>query len=237
MALLFEDLFKTWQANVKRGCDLQLKKTNRVSQFDAITVVMSMSRILTDGLQRALASGNWTLKRFKMERSGVTQILSRLSYVSALGMTTRITSQFEKTRKVSGPRSLQSSQWGMMCPSDTPEGEACGLVKNLALLSHITTDTAPQPIRNLLFALGCEEIAVLQGSDFCKGWSVFVNGVIIGVCMDKRNLVERFRKMRRAGRVSAFVGIYCDPNQNSINVSCDGGRICRPLVIVEKGIF
>lgn len=29
----------------------------------------------------------------------------------------------------------------MLCPSDTPEGEACGLVKNLALISHITTDS------------------------------------------------------------------------------------------------
>ena len=38
-------------------------------------------------------------------------------------MMTRVSSQFEKTRKVSGPRSLQPSQWGMICPSDTPEGE------------------------------------------------------------------------------------------------------------------
>ena len=28
----------------------------------------------------------------------------------------------------------------MMCPCDTPEGEACGLVKNLALLAHVTND-------------------------------------------------------------------------------------------------
>ena len=28
----------------------------------------------------------------------------------------------------------------MMCPADTPEGEACGLVKNLALLAHVTND-------------------------------------------------------------------------------------------------
>lgn len=61
-------------------------------------------------------------------------MLSRLSFIAALGHMTRITSQFEKTRKVSGPRSLQviynevsivtmkPSQWGMLCPSDTPEG-------------------------------------------------------------------------------------------------------------------
>ena len=31
-------------------------------------------------------------------------------------------------------------KWGMLCPCDTPEGEACGLVKNLALMTHVTTD-------------------------------------------------------------------------------------------------
>ena len=42
-------------------------------------------------------------------------------------------SQFEKSRKVAGPRALQPSQWGMICPADTPEGEQCGLVKCLGL--------------------------------------------------------------------------------------------------------
>lgn len=57
-----------------------------------------------------------------------------------------------RTAQVSGPRSIHSSQWGLVCPSDTPEGEACGLVKNVALMCHVTVemdDTALiQLIRN-----------------------------------------------------------------------------------------
>ena len=107
LSLLFEDLFKSWISNIKRAIDSQLKRANRTTQYDAATAVSGTSKFITDGLFRAISSGNWNVKRFKMERAGVTQVLSRLSYISALGMLTRISSQFEKTRKVSGPRALQ----------------------------------------------------------------------------------------------------------------------------------
>lgn len=67
--------------------------------------------------------------------------------------------------QVSGPRSLQPSQWGMLCPADTPEGEACGLVKNLALMTHVTTDEEEAPLRRLGFALGVEPTSVLCNAD------------------------------------------------------------------------
>ena len=48
-----------------------------------------------------ISTGNWSLKRFRMDRQGVTQQLSRLSYMSSWSYVQN-TSQFEKTRKVSG---------------------------------------------------------------------------------------------------------------------------------------
>ena len=156
LALLFEDLFKTFNTTLKSGIDKVLKKPSRTTEFDAFNTMQFTGDLITSGFVRAISTGNWSLKRFKMDRAGVTHVLSRLSFISALGMMTRISSQFEKTRKVSGPRALQPSQWGMLCPSDTPEGEACGLVKNLALMTHITTDVDEGPIISLAHLLGVE---------------------------------------------------------------------------------
>jgi DNA-directed RNA polymerase III subunit RPC2 len=111
LALLFEDLFKRFNFELKKTADAILAKPNRAAQFDILKSIRQDT--ISNGLNNALSTGNWNVKRFRMERAGVTQVLSRLSFIAALGMMTRINSQFEKTRKVSGPRSLQASQWGM----------------------------------------------------------------------------------------------------------------------------
>eukprot|EP00735_Rhodelphis_limneticus_P006952 TRINITY_DN19427_c0_g1::TRINITY_DN19427_c0_g1_i1::g.7866::m.7866 TRINITY_DN19427_c0_g1::TRINITY_DN19427_c0_g1_i1::g.7866 ORF type:complete len:1164 (-),score=318.42,sp/Q9NW08/RPC2_HUMAN/63.38/0.0,RNA_pol_Rpb2_6/PF00562.23/3.8e-120,RNA_pol_Rpb2_1/PF04563.10/8.2e-49,RNA_pol_Rpb2_1/PF04563.10/1.3e+03,RNA_pol_Rpb2_7/PF04560.15/3.9e-28,RNA_pol_Rpb2_2/PF04561.9/1.3e-24,RNA_pol_Rpb2_4/PF04566.8/2.6e+03,RNA_pol_Rpb2_4/PF04566.8/3.2e-22,RNA_pol_Rpb2_3/PF04565.11/1.2e+02,RNA_pol_Rpb2_3/PF04565.11/7.6e-21, len=236
ISLLFEDLFKHFNAALKRAVDMGLTKQNRTAQFDILKSIRQDT--ITLGLENSLATGNWNVKRFKMERAGVTQVLSRLSFIAALGMMTRITSQFEKTRKVSGPRSLQPSQWGMVCPSDTPEGEACGLVKNLALMCHVTTDDLEEPIRRAALNLGVEDIGLLNGEEINSKENalVFLNGLLMGVHGRPKLFVQQFKRLRRSRRIGKFVSVYVNEKQRCVYIASDSGRVCRPLIIVENGV-
>ena len=236
LSLLFEDLFKKFNQSIKAQVDRVLRKTAR-AEFDAYNIIQQIANHITQGMNRALSTGNWDLKRFRMKRAGVTHVLSRLSYISALGMMTRITSQFEKTRKVSGPRALQPSQFGMLCPSDTPEGEACGLVKNLALMTHITTYDEIRPVRRLISVLGAQDISTVNGTDlYASGaYVVFVNGTPVALTRLPKQFLLGFRKMRRMGRISEFISIFINHHHNAVQIATDEGRICRPLIIVERG--
>jgi DNA-directed RNA polymerase III subunit RPC2 len=62
---------------------------------------------------------------------------------------------------------------------------------------------------------------------------VHVNGLIIGVTRFPARFVAQFRKLRRAGKINEFVGIYINHHHKTVNIASDGGRICRPLIIVE----
>ena len=234
VALLFEDLFKRFNSELKRVADMTIPKP-RVTQFDIVKHVRQ--DLITTGLANAISTGNWTIKRFKMERVGVSQVLSRLSFIAAFGMMTRITSQFEKTRKVAGPRSLQPSQWGMLCPADTPEGESCGLVKNLALMTHVTTDIDTTSVIKLCYSNGVEHFNLLSAGELhaSHNWQVFVNGQLLGVTADQEQLIKDMRNLRRKGDIHEFVSITRDERYNTVIIACDDGRLVRPYIIVENG--
>ncbi|CAH1109199.1 unnamed protein product [Psylliodes chrysocephalus] len=235
ISLMFEDVFKRFNWELKAIAEKTIPKI-RATQFDVVKYMRS--DLITSCLVFAISTGNWTIKRFRMERLGVTQVLSRLSYISALGMMTRVNSQFEKTRKVSGPRSLQPSQWGMLCPSDTPEGEGCGLVKNLALMTHITTEVDEYPLIRLARNSGVQDINMVASFAIHSPstYIVFLNGNILGITKNYKKLIKVFRMTRRKGYISGYVSIYPSHLHKCVYISSDSGRLCRPYIIVQNGV-
>lgn len=65
--------------------------------------MMYSTNVISNGLINAISTGNWSIKRFRLERKGVTQLLNRINYFGAVGVLTRLESHIEKSRKVSGP--------------------------------------------------------------------------------------------------------------------------------------
>jgi DNA-directed RNA polymerase III subunit RPC2 len=124
----------------------------------------------------------------------------------------------------------------MLCPADTPAGEACGLVKNLALMTHITTDEEEGPIAQVAYALGVEAATLVSGAELHDSNSamVFLNGTIIGIHRRPLRFAKQLRMLRRAGHLGEFVSVYVI--QNTLHIASDGGRVCRPLIICDNGV-
>lgn len=232
LELLFEDLFKNFNMNIQKTIKKIMSRT-RAPEPTHIASTMKQ-KLITDGLNAAISSGNWNITRFKMTRAGVSQPLSRLSYINFLSMVTRISSHFEKTQKVSGARSLYPSQFGFVCPSDTPEGAQCGLVKNFSLTAHVTVWADPTGARKTLFNVGVEEIFLMSGEETLKNYVVILNGEPIGVTSDPLTVCKKFRDARRQEYFSRFIAIWTSPPKRAIFVSSEAGRVCRPLIIVKN---
>ena len=124
----------------------------------------------------------------------------------------------------------------MVCPAETPEGQAVGLVKNLALMAYITTGTAQVPILEFLDEWSTENLtdilpSVVAEPSTCK---IFVNGNWVGIHRDPKKLVDTFRDLRRVVDIDAEVSIVRDISESEVRIYTDAGRICRPLFIVEN---
>ena len=258
LALLFEDLFKKFNSDLKNAINAEFEK----GRNDDINISDLMnSDSITKGLATSIATGNWNIKRFKMKRSGITEVLNRMSYIATLGAMAKAKSQFIKIRKMASPRLLQGSSWGMICPSDTPDGESCGLDKHLALLAHVTIAQNERAIINLCLNLGAEDISTNpiiedeeeteennlklsknksekikeKNKNLNRNFIIYVNGTPIGLTSKPNEFCNRFRNFRRKGYIHEFVSIFCDSENNSIMIACDSGRFTRPYIRVENG--
>ncbi|CAA0825111.1 DNA-directed RNA polymerase II subunit 2 [Striga hermonthica] len=192
------------------------------------------AKTITSGLKYSLATGNWGQANAAGTRAGVSQVLNRLTYASTLSHLRRLNSPIGREGKLAKPRQLHNSQWGMMCPAETPEGQACGLVKNLALMVYITVGSAAYPILEFLEEWGTENFEEISPAVIPQATKIFVNGCWVGIHRNPDMLVSTLRRLRRRVDVNTEVGVVRDIRLKELRIYTDYGRCSRPLFIVEK---
>jgi DNA-directed RNA polymerase II subunit RPB2 len=120
----------------------------------------------------------------------------------------------------------------MVCPAETPEGAACGLVKNLALMSYVSVGSYSAPVMEFLEEWGLEDQSEYVHAPTAT--KVFVNGVWMGIHRDAPTLHANLLQMRRGGQLKHEVSIVRDIRERELRLYTDAGRVCRPLFIVDQ---
>ncbi|GBF36754.1 DNA-directed RNA polymerase subunit B [Methanofervidicoccus abyssi] len=131
---LMEDLFRYSFNQLVKDIRYQLERQVLRKRSPSIQSAVR-SDVLTERIRHAMATGNWV-----GGRTGVSQLLDRTSYLSTLSQLRRVVSPLSRSQPHFEARDLHATQWGKICPSETPEGPNCGLVKNLAIMCKVTTD-------------------------------------------------------------------------------------------------
>ena len=104
------------------------------------------STTIENGLKRALATGDFGIKNPHSTKVGVAQVLNRLTYISTLSHLRRVNTPIDKSGKLIPPRKLHNSQWGYICPAESPEGAPVGVVKNLSYMAVVTIKSSRNPL-------------------------------------------------------------------------------------------
>ena len=195
------------------------------------------SVIMEVGLKTSLATGNFgSVKIGGPTKIGVSQVLNRLNYVASLSHLRRVSTPIEKTGKLIAPRKLHNTQWGYICPSETPEGHSVGVVKNMSNTASVSIYSNVKVVKEYFNKLGVivplEKSTVKEKHTLVR---VFVNGAWIGNLKNKDVIetIDNLKSAKRSGKIHMFTGIIWKPMFRELWITTEAGRLLRPLYNAE----
>jgi DNA-directed RNA polymerase II subunit RPB2 len=206
--------------------------------FEEILNISNIHKVIKStnlevGLKTCLATGNFgSAKAGGPSKNGVSQVLNRLNYISGISHLRRISTPIEKTGKLIAPRKLHNTQWGYICPSETPEGHSVGVVKNMSSTAIVSIFSNPNTVKEYLASLGTlKQLSNTTSTEKQKGSRVFVNGAWIGILPSEHTLstIESLRKAKRECFLHPQTGIIWKSSLRELWITTEAGRMLRPL--------
>ena len=191
------------------------------------------STTIENGINRALSTGDFSIKQSNSSKVGVAQVLNRLTYVSSLSHLRRINTPLEKSGELIAPRKLHNTTWGFLCPAETPEGQSIGIVKNISYMAHITIPTNSSSLYEYLapYIIPVDNVSSETLHDKVK---VFVNGCWIGVAIDPITLYAEMKEKKYKGIINIYTSIIFNYDALEIRLCNESGRLTRPVLRVKN---
>ena len=193
-------------------------------------------------MKQALATGNFTVQGLgtsnstalsNATKSGVSQVLNRMSYCATLSHVRRIQTPVEKSGKLLAPRKLHGTSWGFVCPVETPEGHNVGIVKTMSLMTtvsgHVPSFVVTDILRKLPSVVWVSSIASTGEV------AILVNGVIIGHTSNPTEVHKTLRDAKSTCQIHPHISIAWNVLNKTILVETDAGRLVRPVFRVKNG--
>ncbi|CAI2162299.1 8556_t:CDS:10 [Funneliformis geosporum] len=216
---LMISLFRTLYKTVLNEMTVYFRKCISIKRDFKIPLAIR-PQIITNGFRYSIGTG-------------VSQVLNRFTYVSTISHLRRCNAPIGREGKFTKPRQLHNTHWGYICPAETPEGQACGLMKNLALMSYISVSIPSDILNEFINSCGiCQNINEASFDNIAKSTKVFVNGNLTCITDKPLELIKLIRDIK-GNSLPADIGIVNDILVNEVRFYSDSGRMCRPLFVVE----
>lgn len=231
----FNKLIKEMQKQVVReintGSWKSMEDYENIINMTNIYKIMK-STTIENGINRALSTGDFSIKQSNSSKVGVAQVLNRLTYVASLSHLRRINTPLEKSGELIPPRKLHNTTWGFLCPAETPEGQSIGVVKNISYMAHITIPTNSSSLYDYVAAY-ITPVDDARPADLHDKVKVFVNGCWVGVSDTPSELFSDMKDKKYRGIINIYTSIVFDYKRMEIRICNDGGRLTRPVLRVR----
>jgi DNA-directed RNA polymerase II subunit RPB2 len=248
LANLFRDYynqFRNWvRDNIDKAYNLGPWKTSGIENIINKSNLHEIfqHRFIEDGLRKSL-KGSWgkTMKEnpdykdLESVKQEVVQDLNRFSYAGFISHLRRCNTPLDPTAvKLVGPHKLHPSQWGIMCPCESPDGASIGLLKNFAVMCHVTFDIAVPHILRCLDDNGMMKIQDASVAEVKKMTKVLVNSNWVGVVDDAPTMYKLLKLLKKNALINIYTSVSWDILSSEINILTESGRCCRPTYVVDK---
>lgn len=240
LSQLFQETYSKFRKHIRNELDKYYKfgHIETTGKLEELVTKSNINRIftpvfITDTFTRSL-KGMWGQVTDDPEQ-GLVQDLSRISYIGFLSHLRRVNIPLDRSIKIRSPHTLHANQWGRFCPFETPDGASVGYLKNLAILTQISSGTAASTLYPLLDELGVHLLKNVAIFHITNNVLLFINGSLYGIT-DKPDLVVRtIRLYRRNGLINPFISVAWNIKLKEIHIHTEAGRPMRPVLIVENG--